>query len=433
MLKSGPLQTPESAHPIAQLSVSADSTQTSSIVEAAVALSLARDIEDVMKVVRMWARELTGADGATFVLREENLCYYVDENAIAPLWKGGKFPIERCVSGWSMLNARPAIIEDVFSDPRVPVEAYEPTFVKSLVMVPIRTANPIGAIGNYWASRHLVTDAELNVLQALADLTSVALENIQLYSKLQNKIREVEASVKMRDEFLSVAAHELRTPLTALQLQLQSLSELATRQNASQDRLSQRACSAVTHSKRLSTLVDGLLDVSRVSSGHIAFQFESCDLVRITKDVIERFTEQAQRQGSPVSISAPESVLGMWDRLRIEQIITNLLSNAIKYGAHKPIEITVEQRPNFALLSVDDRGMGICEADRERIFERFERAVPLRHYGGLGLGLYISRKIAQAHGGNISVQSELALGSRFVVELPLHASSVASTGEERVC
>ena len=102
------------------------------------ALSLARDMDDLQRTVRAAARELTGADGATFVLREGDYCFDADEDAIAPLWKGRRFPLKTCVSGWVMQNRKPALIKDIYEDPRVPAEAYRPTFVRSLAMVPIR-------------------------------------------------------------------------------------------------------------------------------------------------------------------------------------------------------------------------------------------------------------------------------------------------------
>ncbi|HZI72761.1 MAG TPA: GAF domain-containing protein, partial [Gemmatimonadales bacterium] len=151
-------------------------------------LSLARDLPRIMEIVRRSARELTGADGATFVLRDGEQCHYADEDAIAPLWKGRRFPMTSCISGWAMLNRQAAVIEDIYADPRIPAEAYRPTFVKSLVMVPIRTADPVGAIGNYWAARRKPRPEEVKLLQALADSTSVAMENVQLYAGLERKV-----------------------------------------------------------------------------------------------------------------------------------------------------------------------------------------------------------------------------------------------------
>src|ERR687888_1355577 len=146
-------------------------------------LSLARDLATLMAIVRHAARELTGADGATFILRDGDQCYYADEDAIAPLWKGLRFPMSTCISGWAMLHRQHTVIEDIYADPRIPVAAYRPTFVKSLAMVPIRTLDPVGAIGNYWGTKHRPTGQELELLQALADSTAVALENLRVYNE----------------------------------------------------------------------------------------------------------------------------------------------------------------------------------------------------------------------------------------------------------
>src|SRR5688572_20979067 len=196
------------------------------LVEVAQELSVARELDAIMDVVRRAARQLTGADGATFVLREGDTSFYAAEDAISPLWQGRRFPLSECISGWAMLHREPVAIEDIYSDQRIPHAAYRPTFVRSLVIVPIRTAEPVGAIGTYWAARHLASEGELKALSALANLTSLAMENVQLYAKLQTKIREAQNAVRARDDFLSVAAHELRTPLTAMLLQLQRLEQL---------------------------------------------------------------------------------------------------------------------------------------------------------------------------------------------------------------
>lgn len=153
-------------------------------------LSFAKDFATVQETVRHAARSLTGADGATFVLRENGKCYYADEEAIAPLWKGMRFPIEACISGWSMLHRRAAVIPDIYSDARIPVDAYRATFVKSLAMVPIRSLDPIGAIGIYWADSHAATEEEVQLLQALADTISVAMENVRVYGELEQRVRE---------------------------------------------------------------------------------------------------------------------------------------------------------------------------------------------------------------------------------------------------
>lgn len=158
-------------------------------------LALAQGIEDVQRVVRTAARRLTGADGATFVLRDSGSCHYADEDAIEPLWKGKRFPLQACISGWAMLNRQPVVIEDIYSDARIPHDAYRPTFVKSLVMVPIRTMDPVGAIGIYWAHRHRATEEQVGLARALADSTAVALENVRTIEDNARMARELEEHV----------------------------------------------------------------------------------------------------------------------------------------------------------------------------------------------------------------------------------------------
>ncbi|MGA7933667.1 MAG: GAF domain-containing protein [Kovacikia sp.] len=159
-------------------------------------LAVARDLDAIMAAVRMGARRLIGADGATLVLRDGDRCYYADEDAISPLWKGGRFPIDVCISGWVMLNQQSVVIEDIYADSRIPIAAYRPTFVKSLAMVPIRTRNPLGAIGNYWATRHTPTPAEMALLQTLADAAAVALENVYLFQEQEQRIQERTAQLQ---------------------------------------------------------------------------------------------------------------------------------------------------------------------------------------------------------------------------------------------
>jgi len=181
------------------------------LVQAVQELSLARSLDEVQRIVRTAARELTGCDGATFVLRDGGQCYYADEDAIAPLWKGSRFPLDACISGWAMLNRDSAVIPDIYRDARIPHEAYRPTFVKSLVMVPIRKLDPIGAIGNYWADERQPSDREVSLLQALADATSIAMENVRVYSELENRVRDRTVALERANEEI----HEQSNRLTA--------------------------------------------------------------------------------------------------------------------------------------------------------------------------------------------------------------------------
>jgi len=162
------------------------------LAETVEKVAAVRDLPTLTTIILRAVRELTGADGATLILRDNGQCHYVDEDAIGPLWKGQRFPLESCVSGWTMLHAEVTVIEDITVDPRILYAAYRPTFVKSLSMTPIGRENPAGAIGCYWADRHVVGIEELELQQALADAMSVGLANLDLYQGMANARQDAE-------------------------------------------------------------------------------------------------------------------------------------------------------------------------------------------------------------------------------------------------
>ncbi len=220
----------------------------------------------------------------------------------------------------------------------------------------------------------------------------------------------------MRDEFLAIASHELYTPVTSLQLLVQGLRTGTI--PASPETLSRTFGVAERQTKKLTRLIDELLNVSRIQRSGLALKLATVDLAAVTREVTQRFEDELARAGSALVLHAEAPVRGLWDRDRLEQVVTNLVSNAAKFGAGKPIEITVEEAGGTARLIVTDHGIGIAPGRLSRIFDRFERAVSPRQYGGLGLGLYIVREIAQALGGSVRVESQVGLGSTFTLELP---------------
>ncbi|MDB4970072.1 MAG: hypothetical protein JWN44_5761 [Myxococcales bacterium] len=285
--------------------------------------------------------------------------------------------------------------------------------LRGYMAVPLRArGKTIGAIAFSRSDAHRrFDDEDVTLATDLAQRAALSIENQRLY-------RSSQEAVELREEFLSVASHELRTPVTSLQLAVQSL--LAIGDDADAGLLRQALESAERQTRRLGRLVDSLLDVSRIQAGRLELARDPIDLVAVARDVASLLVADARRAGCTIDITADEEPLvGLWDRARLEQVVTNLFSNAIKYGAGAPITVNLRRDGNQARLEVRDLGIGIAPAERERIFERFERAVSAKHYGGLGLGLYIVRRIVDAHGGRITVDSSPGTGSVFVVELPL--------------
>jgi two-component system sensor kinase FixL len=228
--------------------------------------------------------------------------------------------------------------------------------------------------------------------------------------------------MQMRDEFLSIAAHELRTPLTALQLQLdaleQSLNTVDPQLRDGYARVHAKIEKAARNASRLADLVNTLLDLTRIMGGRLDLRLEETNLAAVVRERVAEFRELERT--SAVLVDAPELLPAICDRGRFEQIVNNLLSNASKYGEGGPIEVRLAGSAGAVELTVRDHGIGVAPADRERIFEKFERAPAARKYSGMGLGLYITRRLAEAHGGTIDVVPTAGPGATFVLRLPQH-------------
>lgn len=224
--------------------------------------------------------------------------------------------------------------------------------------------------------------------------------------------RELE---EVREEFLVLASHELRTPVSNIGLRLQQLVRTAER-GGGVERAVSDAKLALEELRRLSHLVDSLLD-AQVAHGEVVLERALIDLGALVTCVVERHRGHAERLGCTLAVET-NKVTGNWDRIRLEQIVTNLVTNALKYGAGKPVRVAVTGDATDARLVVQDEGIGLEQTDLDRIFEKFGRAAPPTSYGGLGLGLYIVRKLVEAHGGRIEVASSPGQGATFVVSLP---------------
>jgi signal transduction histidine kinase len=382
-------------------------------------LSIAHDLPAIMTIVRSAARDLTGADGATFVLRDGNECFYADEDAIAPLWKGQRFPLSRCISGWVMLNRKAAMIEDIYADPRIPAAAYQPTFVKSLLMVPIRSEQPLGAIGNYWAQRHAPSAAEISLLGALADSTSLALANLDLLSTLDRKVREetrrLSAANRELEAFSYSVSHDLRSPLTAIKRYAELLAEDC---GAALGGDALQSLSGINQSvTKMSTLIDALLSLGRVSRAELKPQ--PLNLRPAVLEIIAQL--RAAEPGRNVDFHVADDLTADGDPALLRIVLDNLLANAWKYTSKRDAAlIEVGKIPGAPIvLFVRDNGAGFDAARAERLFMPFQRMHSERDFPGIGVGLATVQRIIANHGGRIWADSVPGQGATFCFTLPV--------------
>jgi PAS domain S-box-containing protein len=245
--------------------------------------------------------------------------------------------------------------------------------------------------------------------------------NEELDQRVQQRTAQLEEAVRSRDEFLSIISHELRTPLTSLKLQIQTAVRQLDRNNTEmfQERAVKFVNGAGKQLDRLSRLIDDMLDVPRISMDRLAIEKAPFDLTELVREAMERFELECKKTGCTIEFSDDGPILILGDRHRLDQVMSNLMLNALKYGESKPIHLSVRKAGEKALIEIKDQGIGIAVKDQDRIFDRFERAVSANAVSGMGLGLYISQKIVEAHHGRISVQSELGKGSTFIVKLPI--------------
>jgi signal transduction histidine kinase len=248
---------------------------------------------------------------------------------------------------------------------------------------------------------------------------------VAVFADLFRKNREIQQQAMLiyaRDEFLSIASHELKTPITPLSLQMQSFINLVDSDalnTVPREKIQRMLKNAFGQVERLTRLIDELLDVSRLTAGKLVLHPDVMSLSEMVQTLADSFAVELKKSGCQLRLDLDAHAIGRWDRFRLEQVFINLLTNAVKYGPGEPIHASVTVDDSHAYLSVKDHGIGIAKEDQSRIFDRFERAASPRHFGGLGLGLYIASQIVKLHHGEISVQSDAGAGALFEVRLPL--------------
>lgn len=243
-----------------------------------------------------------------------------------------------------------------------------------------------------------------------------------LLGQLQVARGELEHAVRMRDDFMSIVAHEVRTPLNGLILETQLRRMHLARGNLeafSADKLQAMVERDERQINSLIRLIEDMLDVSRIRTGKLSLRPRAFDLSQLVRGLVENFSAQATALETTIELLRCEPLTGEWDEFRIEQVLANLLSNALRYGERRPVHVQVFECDGMAAVQVRDHGIGISASNQQRIFQQFERVATQQASNGLGLGLYISEQIVQAHGGQIQVQSDVGKGSTFTLLLPL--------------
>jgi len=257
-------------------------------------------------------------------------------------------------------------------------------------------------------------------LAQLKPVVDRELKDAQIRRERREAVAALEHAVTARDQFLSIASHELKTPVTTVGLQAEGLLRAARRERGpvlSNPAIIERIESIQFNVERLTRLIERMLDVTRAATGPLRLSRERFDLVALVARVVEDLRDTSRE----IMVVAPERIEGNWDRDRIATVLSNLLSNAAKYGARRPIRVELVDQHDHVVMNVIDQGIGISLEHQQRIFERFERAVPERHYGGFGVGLWLAHKVIEAHGGSIVVTSVAGQGSTFSVTLPKEA------------
>jgi PAS domain S-box-containing protein len=259
-----------------------------------------------------------------------------------------------------------------------------------------------------------------------------AFQDVSEIVESRRKINLHQKELELRDSFLSLCSHEIKTPLTSLKFQTEmALRKFAKKDDSVFDRERVRAMVEQNDRQlgRLNRLVDDMLDLHRIKSGKLKMDFVKTELVALVREVVANNVYTVDDIMARVSVEAQGPIEGEFDKLRIEQVVTNLMMNALKYGEDKPVVIGVKKQKDFIQIQVRDSGSGIAKEDQERIFGRFERAVKHTNISGLGLGLFVTKQIVEAHNGKIKVQSELGKGSTFTVELPIIAAGPQSEAQ----
>jgi len=388
------------------------------LVHAIQQLASARDLQAIQDIVKESAILLAGADGTSLIYRDGDMCYSADEQGIDPLWKGQKIPIDDCIQGWVMLNNQLVVIEDVFTDPRMPKDKYQATCIKSMAMIPIRTTVTLGAIGIYWAKTNNPSEMELLLLVSLADATARAIENVRLYAELEQRVNQrtaqLENANKELEAFSYSVSHDLRAPLRSIDGWSLALME------DFYDQIDQRGRGYIDRvrgeTQRMGYLIDDLLKLSRVSRS--GMNKVKVDLSLLGVIISARLKETCPDREIEFLIEPGMTDFG--DQQMLEIALTNLLDNALKFTKMRSqarIEFGSATHENRLTYFIRDNGVGFDMAYVSKLFNPFYRMHKQSDYPGTGVGLATVQRIIHRHGGVIWAEAKPDHGATFYFTL----------------
>jgi PAS domain S-box-containing protein len=389
------------------------------LVVAIQQLSVSISMENIMQTVRSSARKLVNADGATFVLRDGGYSFYADEDSIMPLWKGQRFPLTDCISGWAMINKQSVVIKDIHADDRIPIELYNSTFVRSLAVTPINHNNPLGAIGAYWAREYSPSEMEIQLLQTLADAAAKAVENVQLIDGLEKRITErtfqLQSVNSELESFSYSVSHDLRAPLR----HINGFADILMKQYSDKipDDALKHLDTIVASAKKMGTLIDDLLSFSR--TGRIELKKAEFNMSQVVDDALTQIKPSIRDRKIKWEIASLPVIQGDYNLLSL--VWSNLIDNAVKYTRSKKlaiISIGYTEDEDEVTFFIRDNGVGFDMKYSDKLFGVFQRLHSSSQFEGTGIGLANVQRIILRHGGKTRAEAEPEKGATFYFSIP---------------
>ena len=389
-----------------------------SFASAVERLSAADDMDGIIEAVRKTARAVSGADGVTFVLREGDQCHYVEEDAVGPLWKGRRFPLTACISGWCMLNDQAAIIPDIYLDPRIPHDAYRPTFVRSLVMVPVRAKTPIAAIGSYWSRVRDFDESEVALLEALSRSTAAAISAVQARERQARLQSELAHFGRMNEmcQMVSAFAHELNQPLTAANNYLRAAARYHD-SDASSPKIAELIAKADAQCIRAADIIKRIRGFATKKEASQTRE----DVAPLIAEAVELARLDPAHRGIELRLAIEDKLPAVTiDRVQIIQVLLNLLRNAfeaMEASGERRVIISAARRGEMIEIGVADTGPGLAPEVAARLFQPFVTT----KQGGMGVGLSICRTLIDSQGGRMWAETDTGHGADFRFTVPVAA------------